>query len=118
MQKIDVLARISALGGMVHTMTIAGCVWNHNALAGEGWVAVALVIFCLWKPVGAIWGAVLFGALMIMYVRVQIPMVPDQLYKILPYVVTVIVLIAVSLRRKRENEPPASLGLSYFREDR
>ena len=109
---------ISAIGGMVYIMTIAGCVWNHDGLAGEGWLAVALVIFCLWKPVGAIWGAVLFGALMIMYVRVQIPMVPDQLYKILPYVVTVIVLIAVSLRRKRENEPPASLGLSYFREDR
>ncbi len=109
---------ISAIGGMVYIMTIAGCVWNHDGLAGEGWLAVALVIFCLWKPVGAVFGAVLFGALMIMYVRVQIPMVPDQLYKILPYIVTVLVLIAVSLRRKRENEPPASLGLSYFREDR
>ncbi len=109
---------ISAIGGMVYIMTIAGCVWNHDGLAGEGWLAVALVIFCLWKPIGAIWGAALFGALMIMYVRVQIPFVPDQIYKILPYVVTVIVLIAVSLRSKRENEPPASLGLSYFREDR
>ena len=109
---------ISAIGGMVYIMTIAGCVWNHDGLAGEGWLAVALVIFCLWKPVGAVWGAVLFGALMIMYVRVRIPFVPDQLYKILPYIVTVLVLIAVSLRRKRENEPPASLGLSYFREDR
>ncbi len=109
---------ISAIGGMVYIMTIAGCVWNHDGLAGEGWLAVALVIFCLWKPVGAVWGAALFGALMIMYVRVQIPFVPDQIYKILPYLVTVIVLIAVSLRSKRENEPPASLGLSYFREDR
>lgn len=35
-----------------------------------------------------------------------------------PYVVTIIVLVAVSMRRKRENLPPASLGLSYFREDR
>ena len=47
----------SALGGMVHTMTIAGCVWNHVALSGEGWVAVALVIFCLWKPLNSLWGS-------------------------------------------------------------
>ena len=45
---------ISAVGGMVYTMTIAGSVWNHNGLSGEGWVAVALVIFCLWKPMNAL----------------------------------------------------------------
>ncbi len=109
---------ISAIGGMVYIMTIAGCVWNHEGLAGEGWLAVALVIFCLWRPVNAIWGSVLFGALMILYLRLQLPFIPNQLYKILPYVVTVIVLIAVSLRRKREDQPPASLGNAYFREDR
>ena len=80
---------ISAIGGMVYIMTIAGCVWNHEGLSGEGWLAVALVIF-----------------------------IPNQLYKILPYVVTVIVLIAVSMRKKRENQPPASLGNAYFREER
>ena len=36
-------------------MTIAGCVWNHEGLSGEGWLAVALVIFCLWRPLNAIW---------------------------------------------------------------
>ena len=41
---------ISAIGGMVYITTIAGCVWNHEGLAGEGWLAVALVIFCLWRP--------------------------------------------------------------------
>ena len=108
---------ISAIGGMVYIMTIAGCVWNHEGLAGEGWLAVALVIFCLWNPLNAIWGSTLFGALMILYMRLHLP-IPDQLYKILPYVVTAIVLVVVSLRKKRENEPPASLGLAYFREDR
>ena len=49
--------------------------------------------------------------------RLHLP-IPDQLYKILPYIVTAIVLVVVSLRKKRENEPPASLGLAYFREDR
>ena len=108
---------ISAIGGMVYIMTIAGCVWNHEGLSGEGWLAVALVIFCLWRPLNTIWGSALFGALMIMYLRVQLP-IPSEIYKILPYVVTVAVLIFTSLRRKREDQPPESLGLSYFREDR
>lgn len=108
---------ISAIGGMVYIMTIAGCVWNHEGLAGEGWLAVALVIFCLWRPINTIWGATLFGALMILYLRVQLP-IPNEIYKILPYIVTVIVLVLSSLRNKKENQPPASLGLSYFREER
>lgn len=109
---------ISAVGGMVYIMTIAGCVWNHEGLAGVGWLAVALVIFCMWRPLNAIWGSILFGALMILYLRLVLPFIPTQLYKILPYVVTVIVLIISSLRNKKDNQPPASLGLSYFREDR
>ena len=109
---------ISAIGGMVYIMTIAGCVWNHEGLSGEGWLAVALVIFCLWRPLNAIWGSILFGGLMILYLRLQVPFIPDQLYKILPYVVTVIVLIFTSLRNSKDKQPPASLGLAYFREER
>ena len=41
-----------------------------------------------------------------------------ELYKMIPYVVTIIVLIITSMRNKRENQPPASLGLPYFREER
>ena len=109
---------ISAIGGMTYIMTIAGCVWNHEGLSGEGWLAVALVIFCLWRPVGAIFGSMLFGALMILYLRLQLPFLPDQLYKILPYVVTVLVLILTSTRNSKDKQPPASLGLAYFREER
>ena len=109
---------ISAIGGMVYITTIAGCVWNHEGLSGVGWLAVALVIFCLWRPLNAIWGSVLFGALMILYLRLALPFIPTQLYKILRCVVTVIVLIFSSLRNNKEKQPPASLGLSYFREDR
>ena len=109
---------ISAIGGMVYIMTIAGCVWNHEGLSGEGWLAVALVIFCLWRPLNAIWGSVLFGGLMILYNYLSLPMVPTQIYRILPYVVTVIVLIITSLRNNREKQPPASLGNAYFREER
>ena len=109
---------ISAIGGMVYTMTIAGTVWNHRALSGEGWVAVALVIFCLWKPLNALWGSVLFGGLMIMYLRVPISFIPSQIYKVVPYIVTAIVLVIVSMRQRKEDQPPQSLGLPYFREER
>ena len=109
---------ISAIGGMVYITTIAGCVWNHEGLSGVGWLAVALVIFCTLRPLSAVWGSVLFGALMILYLRLQIPFIPTQLYKILPYVVTVIVLVISSMRNNKEKQPPASLGLPYFREDR
>ena len=57
------------------------------------------------------------GALLILYMRVGLP-IPDEIYKILPYVVTLIVLIFTSLRKKRENQPPESLGVAYFREER
>lgn len=109
---------ISAIGGMVYIVTTAGCVWNHEGLSGVGWLAVALVIFCIWKPLNAIWGSVIFGAMMIMYLRVSLPFMPQQLYKILPYVVTVIVLIFTSMRNSRDKQPPASLGVNYFREER
>lgn len=109
---------ISAVGGMVYTMTIAGSVWNHNGLSGEGWVAVALVIFCLWKPLNALWGSILFGGLLILYLRLPIPFLPTQIYKVVPYIVTAVVLVIVSMRQRREDQPPQSLGLNYFREDR
>lgn len=109
---------ISAVGGMVYIMTISGSVWGHTALSGEGWIAVALVIFCLWKPINATWGGILFGALMILYLRLPIPFLPTQIYKIVPYIFTALVLIMVSLRQRREDQPPAALGLPYFREER
>ena len=86
----------------------------RRGLAGRG----AGDLLPVASSVNAIWGSVLFGALMILYLRLTIPFIPTQLYKILPYVVTLVVLIIVSLRKKRENQPPTSLGLNYFREDR
>ena len=109
---------ISAIGGMVYTMTIAGTVWNHTGLSGEGWIAVALVIFCLWKPINSLWGSVLFGALLILYIRLPIAFIPTQIYKVVPYIVTALVLIMVSIRQRREDQPPAALGTAFFREDR
>ena len=42
---------------------------------------------------------------------------PREIFKALPYVVTIVVLVITSLRKKREYQPPQSLGLPYFREE-
>lgn len=109
---------ICGLGGLYFTMVSGGGNWATGAMDGKGWLAVALVIFALWRPVRAVWGSVVFGGLMIMYMRVTQLGIPTEIYKILPYVVTVIVLITISIHQKRENQPPASLGNAYFREER
>ena len=41
-----------------------------------------------------------------------------DLIQMVPYLVTIVVLVVTSLRKKRANQPPASLGLAYFREER
>ena len=52
------------------------------------------------------------------FFKVQRSTYMQNLYKMIPYLVTIVVLILVSSRKKRENQAPASLGISYFREDR
>ena len=87
-------------------------------------LAVALVIFTTWKPLNAIWGAYLFGMLYWLYqflptlLGITLASYMTDLVQMLPYVVTVLVLIAVSMRKKKEDQPPAHLGLAYFREER
>lgn len=92
---------------------------DKQRFGDRGWLAVALVIFSLWKPLNAIWGSILFGGLYILYLYIPgVGRSTQEIFKMLPYLVTIIVLILTSFRRKRENQPPAGLGLPYFREER
>lgn len=113
---------IAGLGGLYYVMDYASGVWSNNAFGDRGWLAIALVIFTVWKPNFAILGSILFGGLFIVhnYLNQIIPMnmSSQELIKMAPYVVTVLVLIINSMREKRENQPPEALGLAYFREDR
>ena len=111
---------IAGLGGFYYIMDYIKGSWE-NAITIEafGWLAIALVIFVLWKPNLAIFGAFLFGACFIVaFVIPNITPTQKELIKMLPYVVTIVVLVLTSIRKKREYQPPASLGLPYFREDR
>ena len=96
----------------------------YLSLEAFGWLSIALVIFALWRPHMTIIGSTVFGILFSCssYITniswIQVTMATKPLLKMLPYVVTIIVLVISSIRNKRENQPPASLGLSYFREER
>ena len=113
-------AAISGLGGLYYVMDYTKGTWaNDGSLENLGWLALALVIFTMWKPLNAIWGAYVFGVLFWLYYYVPgLGRSSQELFKMIPYVVTIIVLIIVSMRNKRENQAPASLGEAYFREDR
>ena len=111
---------IAGLGGLYYVMDYASGVWSNNAFGDRGWLAIALVIFTIWRPNVSVLASILFGGFYILYLYIPTGtnLAIKELYKMLPYVVTLAVLIIVSLRKKREDQPPASLGLSFFREER
>ena len=112
---------IAGLGGLYYVMDYACGVWSNDAFGDRGWLAIALVIFTIWRPNIGIFSSILFGGLYILYLYLPTGldhMEYKELYKMIPYIVTLVVLVITSMRNKRENQPPASLGLSYFREER
>lgn len=113
-------AMVSGLGGLYYVMDYTKGTWaNDGSIEAIGWLAVALVIFATWKPLRSVWGAFLFGGLYWLYNYIPgLNRSSQEIFKMLPYIVTIIVLITVSLRHKRDDQPPSSLGVSYFREDR
>lgn len=108
---------VAALGGFFAVMDYLCGSWSYS-IDSFGWLAIALVIFTMWKPWLSIIGSILFGALYTLSSKLSVPITVQPLFEIVPYLVTIVVLIITSIRNKRENQPPAALGLSYFREDR
>ena len=110
---------IAGLGGLYFVMEYLGGTWTNNGFGDRGWLAVALVIFSLWDCRKAILGSLLFGALYILYLYIPgLSRGAQELFKMSQYLVTIVVLIAISSRKKMENQPPEHLGRAYFREDR
>lgn len=95
--------------------------WSDGMTSGKGWIAVALVVFASWNPIIAVFGALLFGAISIIGVDIQmyVSWIPSQFFAALPYVATIVALIFTtgSFRKKRSNAP-AALCIPYDREER
>ena len=116
---------LCGVGGGYYSMVYVGR-WQIDLTAGAGWISVALIIFAMWNHLRAILGAYLFGAVRGLTFKLQGGLVlfgqtitfSAQLLDMAPYIVTVIVLLFITMRNKREYQAPASLGVPYFRENR
>ncbi len=115
---------ICGLGGLFYVLVYCKGGWTtNNSIEALGWLAVALVIFTTWKPVNTIWGSYLFALLYWLYTNSNVfntsfTIPQADIVQMLPYLVTILMLILIAFRKKKEYQPPAALGLSYFREER
>lgn len=109
---------IAGFGGLHYIMDKSYGIWSNNAFGDLGWLAVAIVIFALWKPDLAILGSFLFGIFLVLPTTINVSMSQMKLFEAMPYIVTIIVLVITSMRKKREFQPPEALGTNYFREER
>ncbi len=117
---------LAGIGGAYLSLAVVPA-WSENMTAGRGWIAVALVIFAVWHPGKALIGAYIFGGVDSLGFRIQalgdkavyFKNIPNQFLQMLPYILTIIVLIFVtSETKKRRVGTPASLGVPYDREER
>ena len=112
---------IAGLGGLFYVLDYnCGTFDNTMTIQAFGWLAIALVIFTMWKPDLSILGSIVFGALYILGAKITglSTLGQQELIKLLPYIVTILVLILTSIFGGKSVQPPAALGTNYFREER
>ena len=114
---------ITGIGGAFYELDNVKGMFNvADGIDAFGWLALCIVIFSLWKPLIAIGASFLFACLSISptFLAPYLGGAPYLTYvlKMAPYVATLIVLVIVSILNNKKNQPPANLGVSYFREDR
>jgi general nucleoside transport system permease protein len=113
---------LAGVGGACFSLQITPA-WSAGVTGGAGWIAVALVIFAFWRADLCLLGAYLFGAFSALPFALQargwLTGVPSEVFSALPYVMTIVVLVAVSSSAaKRRLGAPAALGVPYVREER
>ncbi len=109
---------LAGFGGAYFTLSIAP-IWTDGLTAGDGWIAIALVIFAFWRPDLLVLGAYLFGVFASLGFTLQARGVnlPSEFFSSLPYLMTVVALVAASTGwAKRRLGTPAALGVPYTRE--
>ena len=108
---------LCGIGGAYCSMIICNGVWVTSCVNGHGWIAVALVIFATWNPNRAILAALVFGGFSVL--KYYVPQViPSSIFDMIPFLMTIVVLVVTSIRFSKENAQPKSCGVNYFREER
>jgi len=112
---------LASVGGAYMSLAYTK-MWGDGMTAGRGWIAIALVIFAIWHPARAVLGAYLFGGVGAMQLRIQAAgtSFPAPLLMMMPYLLTIIVLVIISIQKGRGIllGSPGSLGVPYSREER
>ena len=111
---------LAGIGGAYFSLAITPN-WIDGMTSGAGWIAIALVIFAFWRPELTLAGAYLFGLFSSLGFVLQARQVhlPPEVFASLPYLMTVVVLVAVSTGWARQRlGAPAALGTPYVREER
>ena len=111
---------LAGIGGAYFSLAITPN-WIDGMTSGAGWIAIALVIFAFWRPEMTLAGAYLFGLFSSLGFVLQARQVhlPPEVFASLPYLMTVVVLVAVSTGWASQRlGAPAALGTPYVREDR
>ncbi|OAX50090.1 ABC transporter permease [Paenibacillus sp. AD87] len=103
---------LAAIGGAAITLTTTGT-FSHNTVSGQGYIAIAAMIFGKWNPIGAFGAAVFFGFSQAIRNYVQLfewsQSIPQEIIYMLPYLLTIIVLVAAVGR----SSAPSALGEPY-----
>lgn len=104
---------LMGLGGAFLSLAQLGA-FAHGIINGRGWVAIAIVIFGNWQPTRVLWGALLFGGLQALQLRLQAEGVqlPYEVLLALPYILTIVALALAG----RNLSYPAALLKPYRRE--
>lgn len=116
---VSVGGAFAGLGGAALTLGIVGT-WLPNVTAGQGWIALAVVIFASWRPLPLIAGALLFGGLGTFGNVAQVEgwSITPEFFSALPYIGTLLMVYLLALLRIRRGGGapwPAALGLPFFR---
>ncbi len=95
--------------------------WKEQMTGGQGWIAIALVIFAMWDPLKAVAGALLFGFINAFQFYCQaagITLIPSYILRMLPYLATIGVLIIITRweTAKKRVGAPGALGIPFERE--
>jgi len=96
--------------------------WAENLTGGRGWIVIALVIFSMWNPARALWGALLFGGINAIQFRLQASgtNIPASFLNMLPYLGTIFILVLMTWWEALSKKvgAPAALGAAFMREDK
>lgn len=118
---VVVAGMLMGLAGAVYALDY-NPVWNYNFLMGWGFIALALVFFSLWNPWILLGGSLLFGALWQLSLNPQLVLpgiMSRYLWRTVPFVVTLLVLLLMStawFRARWGSARPEALGEPYFAE--